>query len=231
MLYFGRVQSDLLQSTGPRPDLTNPSRAQPAAPNVAPRCDSGKQLGADMTAYGPRGVSRIGLSLAVATGLLIGSGIINESRAADGDASTGAAQGSQYLDRVESPVFETVGTHQEITKRAITCIAQIVKPGLVNAPTIVSSDIKSGVIVANNSFKFSYGLLETTARTTLTFQAKDGRFRIVHASIEQLSDARGWIGIGTWRFSGGDAAKEAIEAISQSLATCVKSNPTANDNW
>jgi hypothetical protein len=181
-----------------------------------------------MTAHKAHGESSIGLSLAVATALLIGSGIVSASFAGE-DASQAD---TRYLNRVESIVFETVGNHQEITKRASTCIAQIVKPGLVNAPTIISSDVEAGVIVANNSFKFSRGLLETTARTTLTFQAKDGRFRIIHTSIEQLLDAQqGWIGIGTWTFSGGDAAKEAIEAISQSLATCVKSNPAAKDNW
>jgi hypothetical protein len=98
----------------------------------------------------------------------------------------------------------------------------------------VSSDIEAGVIVANNAFEYSYGALlpvANKARTTLTFQAKDGRFRIVHTSIERFADTLGWQRIGTWRFSGGDAAKEAIDRISTNLATCVKANSTANDNW
>lgn len=184
-----------------------------------------------MTAYRARGASRIGSGVAVACGLLIGSGIVSASFAGD-DGSQGDPR---YLNRVESPVFETTGTHQEITKRATTCIAQIVKPGFTTAPTITSSDPEAGMVVANNAFVYSYGALgipmPNKARTTLTFQAKDGRFRIVHTSIEQFSDGSGWQPIGTWRFSGGDAAKEAIEAISQSLATCVKTNPAANDNW
>ncbi len=64
----------------------------------------------------------------------------------------------------------------------------------------------------------------------MTFQAKDGRFRIVHTNIEQFLDARtGWTPIGTWSFSGGDKARLAIESISANLAACVKSN--SKDNW
>ncbi len=143
-----------------------------------------------------------------------------------------------YLDSVESPVFETNGNHQDLTKRAMTCIAQIVKPGFTTAPTIITSDPEAGTVVANNAFTYYYGPLlpvEYRARSTLTFQAKDGRFRIVHTSIEKFNDTAGlgigWERIGTWRFSGGDEAKLAIDAISQSIATCVISVPQINDNW
>jgi hypothetical protein len=143
-----------------------------------------------------------------------------------------------YLDRVESPVFEATGDHQAITKRAITCITQVVKPGFTTAPTITSSDPEAGTVVANNAFVYYYGPLlpvEFRARTTLTFQAKDGRFRIVHTNIEKFNDTKGlsigWERIGTWRFSGGEEAKQAIDAISQSVATCVMAPAPANDDW
>jgi hypothetical protein len=114
-----------------------------------------------------------------------------------------------YLNRVESPVFEVVGDHQAITKHAATCIAQIIKPGLVSAPTIVSQDNDAGVIVANNSLKYSHGLLQPTVRTTLTFQAKDGRFKILHTNIEQFLDQYGWNRVGMRWMQGGDAAKKS----------------------
>ena len=106
---------------------------------------------------------------------------------------------SRYLQRVESPVYEAEGDHQAITKRALVCVAQTVRPGLTDAPTVTSSDLDAGVIVANNAFEVTSGLLRVRARTTLTVQAKDGRFRIVHTNIEQYLDASyGWTKVGTW---------------------------------
>ena len=184
------------------------------------------------TIYNANGAGGLGPRPAAVVCLLVFLGIINTTSPAIGGTAAGGTDDSQYLDRVESSVFETVGDHQSITKRAMICIAQIVKPGFVNAPTIVSSDIETGTIVANNSFRYSYGLLSPTARTTMTFQAKDGRFRIIHTGIEQFLDAQtGWTPIGTWTFSGGDSAREAIESISAALAKCVQTGPAANDNW
>ena len=137
---------------------------------------------------------------------------------------------SRYINRVESPVFETSGDHQAITRRALTCVAQIVSPGTVDAPAVRSSDVEAGIIVATNSFRYVYGALRPTGRTTLTFEARDGRFRIVHSNIEQSQDGgQGWLPIGTWRFSGGDAARAAIEAINMRLAQCVQTSQ--NENW
>ena len=106
-------------------------------------------------------------------------------------AANDQADDAKYLNRVESAVFETTGDHQSVAKHGATCIAQIIKPGVVNAPTIISSDFDSGVIVANNNFKFVWhGFLgtaiEDTGRTTLTFEAKDGRGRSVQTSREQF---------------------------------------------
>lgn len=142
------------------------------------------------------------------------------------------------LDRVESEVFQTTGDHQAITKRAVTCITQIIRPGFVDAPTITSSDIESGTIVANNGFTYEFGILggvEQTARSTLTFQAKDGRFRIVHTNIEQFAKgpwtSKGWSPIYVAWGTGGTEAKDALNRISNKVASCVTAAPSANDNW
>lgn len=141
------------------------------------------------------------------------------------------AEDARYLTRVESPVMEASGDHQAITRRALTCIAQLLTPGVVDAPSVRSSDIEAGTIVATNSFHYTYGLLQVTGRTTLTFEARDGPFRVTHTNIEQLLDAnQGWRPIGTWRFSGGDAAKAAIEGVTARLAQCVQSAPSV-DTW
>ena len=43
------------------------------------------------------------------------------------------------------------GTPKEIATRAQTCIAQSLRPGTVNAPQIVTSDIDNGIIVAQSA--------------------------------------------------------------------------------
>lgn len=145
-------------------------------------------------------------------------------------AGSGPDDPSRYLQRVESPVYEADGDHQAITRRALVCIAQVVRPGLTNAPTVTSSDVEGGLIVANNAFEFTSGLMKSEARTTLTFQAKDGRFRITHTNIEQYLDASyGWTKVGTWKFSGGEKVQAAAQAISDRIADCVKTKPA--DNW
>jgi hypothetical protein len=104
--------------------------------------------------------------------------------------SATAAYATEYLTEVDSEVFTTTGTQSEITERAATCIAQTVKPGNVSTPLIISKDAAAGVIVANNGFSYSQSLMNWQIRTTLTFEAKDGRFRVRHTNIERFID--GW---------------------------------------
>ena len=142
-----------------------------------------------------------------------------------------AAAAPQYLERVESPVYETEGDHQAISRRALTCIAQIVRPGLTDAPTVLSSDLDAGVIVANNAFKVTTGLFDADARTTLTFEAKDGRFRITHTNVEQFLDAHyGWTAVPTARLSLGDKVQAGAQLISEHIAACVMGKSPSN-NW
>lgn len=126
---------------------------------------------------------------------------------------------SKYLEQVESRVFQTTGDHQAITKRALTCINQIIRPGFINAPTVKSSDVDAGVIVANNGFDYSDGISKTMARTTLTFEAKDGRFKITHTDIEQFIESKyatlnsGWNPVGLWWGSGGRQVEKRVQEI------------------
>ena len=159
------------------------------------------------------------------------------------DQATPPAPVSRYLERIESPVYDAEGDHQAITKRAITCIAQTIKPGFTTAPTIISSDIESGIIVANSSFEYTWGLfgmIQETARTKLTFQAKDSRFRIVNTDIEEMysgppnaSISVEWQPVGTWKSASQEASalKAAAQTISDKLAACVKSKSSASDDW
>ena len=141
---------------------------------------------------------------------------------------------TKYLERIESPVYETAGDHQAITKRGIICVTQILRPGIINAPTITSSDVDIGLIVSNNAFTISNFLYSENVRTTLTFEAKDGRFRITHGNIEYFQDIKGitadwkrpWIG------KGSNAAKieATAQSISENIAKCVM-EATKKSDW
>ena len=61
-----------------------------------------------------------------------------------------AAANAENLDEVDSQVYTTTGTHQEIMARAATCVAQLMKPGRPGMPLILSHDDAAGVTAAFN---------------------------------------------------------------------------------
>lgn len=166
-----------------------------------------------------------------------------------------AAQGAEYLELVESTVYETTGTAAEITQRAQTCISQnvkndsfqtqdsstgilssslITKPreNLAGGAVISSVDIAAGTIVANNRVSWSgmFGAVSST-QSTLTFLAKDGRFKIQHTNIATASrdtgalENSGYIKQGKWRMAGWQKAQAALESVTEKVARCVQSPP------
>jgi hypothetical protein len=140
------------------------------------------------------------------------------------------AAAADYLTEVSSQVYQTPGTTREIAMRANTCIAQNLRAGTVNAPQIVSSDLESGVIVAQNALKFG-SLPEWQIRSRFTFEAREGRFRISQTGIEMFNDmAGGWGGIGKWWGSPWKKAEAAFAASADAVARCVMSGPK-RDDW
>lgn len=172
-------------------------------------------------------------------------------------AACGVAQGAEYLELVESQVYEAKGTAAEITKRASTCIAQVVRndevrfsdssasadgiiplpgvrsDGLVAAgPLVISVDMEAGVIVANSRVDYTvWGMIKRNAKSTLTFLAKDSRFKIRHQNIETLQKSTGSLGNdaytkqGKWKGAGWEKAQAALEGVSTKLAQCVIAVP------
>src|SRR5690242_6103186 len=102
-----------------------------------------------------------------------------------------AAATAENLDEVDSQVYTTTGTHQEIMARAATCVAQLMKPGRPDTPLILSRDDAAGVMVIVNYTTFSARMITWALHTKMTFEAKDGRFRIIHTGIEQTADVMG----------------------------------------
>ena len=136
----------------------------------------------------------------------------------------------EYLTDLTSQVYQTPGTPKEIATRAQTCIAQNLRSGTVNAPQIVTSDLDNGVIVAQNALRFG-SLPEWQVRSRLTFEARDGRFRISQTGIEMFNDmAGGWGPIGKWFGSPWKKAEAAFTASAEAVAQCVVAGPK-KDVW
>lgn len=114
-----------------------------------------------------------------------------------------------------------------LTRRALICIPQNTQPGFVDVPAIVSSDVAGGLVVANNAFDYEdKGFLRTLerGRSTLTFEAKEGRFRISHSNVEGFMGAMGWRPY-TSKF-----LSARLERINEAVAACV-SAATEASSW
>lgn len=137
---------------------------------------------------------------------------------------------AEYLTELTSDVYQAPGTAQEIAQRAMTCISRNLAPGRVDAQLIVSSDLPNGVIVARNALR--YGNMPVwEIRSTFTFEARDGRFRIRQSNLERFNDmAGGWGPIGKWTGSGASKAEAAFASSALTVAQCAMSN-SKQDKW
>jgi hypothetical protein len=138
-----------------------------------------------------------------------------------------------YLTLVQSPVYETPGAPPEIARRGETCMARLLASGRAGGQVIVSSDPHGGAVVATNAMEYRDGLLMWQMRSRVTLQARDGRFRIEHTSIERFNEqAGGWTPVGKWWGSGWVKAEDALKAVSASIAACVTGPAEgAGDDW
>lgn len=137
-----------------------------------------------------------------------------------------------YLTSVRSEPIEAAGTAAEIAARAETCIAQQLGSGAVGGDLIVSRDVAGGVIVARNAVDYMDGMMNWRLRSRLTLEARDGRFRIEHTSIERFNDqAGGWAPVGKWWGSGWGKAEQALKDVSQGVAACVQGQGRSADVW
>lgn len=130
------------------------------------------------------------------------------------------AFGTEYLEEVESVVYQTNGTAQEIATKAKTCIVQIVRNDEVSmtdnvsdtrigsvelrknpmtvipgGPVLVDVNIESGMVAANNRVDFGTTLLgvpiKENVKSLITVLTKEGRFKIRHTNIEAIQKNTG----------------------------------------
>ena len=157
---------------------------------------------------------------------------------------SGPAIAAEYPETVQSPVFESAGDHMMLAKRAATCLAQ--NTGL--SGQAIQSDLDGGTVVGASLFSYSQGGIPWSVRSTLTVEAKDGRFRLTHTNLTQKqggpavasgwsifngsvdhSSEGEWIRVGRWRFSGSDKVEAAAQALSLRVATCIQTLHA--ENW
>lgn len=140
---------------------------------------------------------------------------------------TTSANAAEYLTEVTSEVHQTSGTPREIAQRASTCISQSLRPGTVDAQLIISSDLDGGIIVARNAISYPDGLVQWEVRSTFTFEAREGRFRITQTGLERFN--RQWGPIGKWAGSGWKKAEQAFQTSANAVAQCVVTGPRQAD--
>lgn len=130
------------------------------------------------------------------------------------------------IEPLTSQVYEATGDRAAIARRGTKCMAQMLKPGVRTAPTILTSDPESGVVVANNSLQYAEKLLIPLvydARSKVSLEARDGRFRLTHTEIEVLTPHGGWAPAKVWSDKlETDALRTSLVKISADLADCIK---------
>lgn len=137
---------------------------------------------------------------------------------------------AEYLTKVTSPVYEAQGSPKDLATRARTCISQHLAAGTTDSILITSSDLDGGVIVARSALKYPDGLMNWEIRSTFTFEAREGRFRIDQTNLERFNGrAGGWGPIGKWTGSGWKKAEERLVASAAVVAECVRSEPRVED--
>jgi hypothetical protein len=88
-----------------------------------------------------------------------------------------------------SPVYEVVADKETITRHAIGCVNQNATSGRTDIPTIESSDMTVGTVVAINFLqRASISPFSRDMRTALRIDARDGQFRIVNSNFELFSE-------------------------------------------
>lgn len=148
-------------------------------------------------------------------------------------AASSPASAAEYLTELGSEVFRAEGTPREIVTRASTCISQHLSAG-TDSQLIISSDPDGGVIVARNALEYG-SLPRWKIRSTFTFTARDGRFRIDQTNLERfnansLTGVEAWGRIGKWTGSGWKKVEQNFAASATAVAQCVVSGPK-RDDW
>lgn len=138
-----------------------------------------------------------------------------------GLATISASAAPEYLDLVESTVYNDSGaTQKDIATRGRNCFVQLLNNDAVNiadnasstgilsglsaggggsnsssiggSELIISEDLDGGLVVANSRIDFTSRLIAHNLKSKVTLMAKDGRFKIKHTDIAQVQKNTGY---------------------------------------
>jgi hypothetical protein len=141
-----------------------------------------------------------------------------------------SVHGVEYLDEIESEVYQTTGTIKDISQKAKTCIAQIVTTS-AGHELFLDVNIDSGTITANNVAPYTAMLVGYKLKGKLLFTAKENRFRMRHTNIQTVANAGDdYFRLGKWAGSGWKNALKALQDQSAKIAKCVQAEPK-KEEW
>ncbi|MDB5988263.1 MAG: hypothetical protein JWR16_3316 [Nevskia sp.] len=161
---------------------------------------------------------------------------------------TFASPSSRRIDVMTSQIHEASGSAADIINRAQDCVARYVsnEPATSNGvlgigakgrhsassdatqPVLESADPDSGVLMAHSRAPYHHLLLSFEARSRLSVEAKDGRFKIVqndlaYRQLDTGNDAsQDFSPIQRLAVTGWDGALEALQEVSDNVAECVE---------
>lgn len=179
--------------------------------------------------------------------------------------SPAVAADAKFLERVESPVQAVDGASaRQLAELARTCISQVVTfdsavlrdnarvsimspipadtsgdtTAVAGGDVLRTVDLDAGLIVAQSRLPFTRMMMKHIAESTITFEAKDGRFRITQTGIRVAMQSTGYAantGFSQVRIqpgSGSEKIEAELLALSAKIGDCVAaaSSPD-NQNW
>ena len=100
-------------------------------------------------------------------------------------AFAGYAAAAEPFDIVESDVFSIDGTAVELTNKAKVCIGKLVKNDIASDQDIEKkfSFISPDKLVITSKIEYTYLLLGHAIQSKLTFEAREGRFKLTNTDI------------------------------------------------
>ena len=102
---------------------------------------------------------------------------------------------------------------------------------MINAPLIISKDYEQGVVVARSAAEYG-GMPRWKIRSTFTFEARSGRFRIQQTNLERFYNTMsvaGWDRIPKAPGSQWKGAQDTFAATADLVAQCVIKGPKRED--
>lgn len=173
-----------------------------------------------------------------------------------------ADSGVKKISSLTGAPVEVTGTRAELIAKAQTCVTRNVSNAGITLSgadsgsffgSMVSGggqkseqvqggqlielvDPENGLLVANSRVDFRRALLGYSAASTLTVEAKDGKFRIVQTNLAVAQKSTGSMNnsgydpvVAVWG-TGWEATLDAMQGVADKVAVCMSAGP-ADSEW